>query len=80
MNTSERYGNRELATISDYRELNPEGEFEQRADGIYELVRITYGHNEWQRIAVTEDEQARHDADVEDGYTEVGLHIPEEDE
>jgi hypothetical protein len=57
MNISERYGNRELATISDYRELNPEGEFEQRGDGIYELVRITYGHNEWQRIAEIADEQ-----------------------
>jgi hypothetical protein len=57
MNINERYGNRELATISDYRELNPEGEFEQRANGIYELVRITYGHNEWQRIAEIADEQ-----------------------
>lgn len=66
INTSERYGNAELVTISDYRELNPDGEFEQRADGIYELVRITYGHNEWQRIA----EPAIYPPEVEDDDAE----------
>lgn len=51
INRDERYGNAELATVEDFRELNPDGEFEVRADGLYELIRITYGHNEWKRIA-----------------------------
>jgi hypothetical protein len=76
INTSERYGDWELVTISDYRELDPDGDFEQRADGIYELVRVAPYHNEWQRVA----EVAADPADVEDGYAEVGLAIPEEDE
>jgi hypothetical protein len=76
INTDECYGDRELVTISDYLELNPEGEFEQRADGIYELVGDGYGHNKWHRIA----EITAYPEDVEDGYAEVGLAIHEEDE
>ncbi len=37
-NTSERYGDYVEVTISDYRELNPEGEFFQTSDGIFEVV------------------------------------------
>lgn len=36
MNISDKYGNEVEATIEDYRELNPDGNFEERYDGIYE--------------------------------------------
>lgn len=38
VNMDERYGNAETVTIEDYRELNVDGTFEVRADGIYEEV------------------------------------------
>lgn len=37
MNVSERYGEHVAVSIADYRELNPDGEFSQDADGIYEM-------------------------------------------
>jgi hypothetical protein len=39
INTSEKYGDRQLVTIQDYRELNPSGTFRNGASGsIYEIV------------------------------------------
>lgn len=35
-NISERYGDYVVVTLADYQELNPDGNFEERADGIYE--------------------------------------------
>lgn len=37
-NIDERYGEQEIATIDDYRELNPFGIFDQNENGIYEEV------------------------------------------
>jgi hypothetical protein len=46
-NTSELYGSNEISTIEDYKELNPDGEFEIRYDGnIYENV-----DDEWVQVA-----------------------------
>lgn len=36
VNTSDRYGDAVTVTVQDYVELNPEGDFEVRYDGIYE--------------------------------------------
>lgn len=36
VNDDERYGDAEIVTIEDYRELNPDGDFSQNSDGIYE--------------------------------------------
>lgn len=36
MNLDERYGDYLQVTIQDYSELNPDGDFEQKEDGIYE--------------------------------------------
>jgi len=36
MNTSDKYGDYIQVTIEDYRELNPDGNFEEKLDGIYE--------------------------------------------
>ena len=38
LNISERYGDEVEVTLNDYRELNPEGEFFQTSDGIFEVV------------------------------------------
>lgn len=38
VNSDERYGNGEIVTIDDYRHLNPDGDFHQDHDGIYECV------------------------------------------
>lgn len=37
-NTSEKYGDPVQVTINDYRDLNPDGKFEQDEKGIYEIV------------------------------------------
>lgn len=57
-NIDERYGNREQATLADYEELNPAGEFEQRADGIYENITDRAGRTHWQLIAQPADAEA----------------------
>jgi hypothetical protein len=36
INISERYGEAELVTLADYRELNPDGIFEEKPDQIIE--------------------------------------------
>ena len=36
VNIDERYGGQENCCIDDYRELNPDCDFEEREDGIYE--------------------------------------------
>ena len=51
VNVSERYGNAEIATLADYWELNPEGQFEVRPDGIYEYIEDRLRRGEWERIA-----------------------------
>ena len=36
MNISDKYGDNVEVTVEDYQELNPQGDFEERYDGIYE--------------------------------------------
>lgn len=36
VNISERYGNDDLVTLADYREISPDTTFQERPDGIYE--------------------------------------------
>ena len=36
INISENYGGKEYATIEDYRELNPSGDFVEKDSGIFE--------------------------------------------
>lgn len=38
INESERYGDRVVVTIDDYRELNPDGDFFRTDTGIYESL------------------------------------------
>lgn len=38
VNTSERYGNAERCTIAQYRDLNPDGEFYETGEGIFEVI------------------------------------------
>lgn len=46
INTDERYGDNAAVTVEDYLSLNPDGEFRQDDDGIYEQV-----DGRWQQIA-----------------------------
>ncbi len=71
-NTDERYGGPELATINDYRELNPEGHFTQDEAHIYEdgkpiadaiararlHVRVDEGHPlNWDDLKIERDDE-----------------------
>lgn len=53
INIDDRYGDPYSVVISDYLELNPDGEFELRHDGIYEwrggvLERVAIPREEWE--------------------------------
>lgn len=41
INVDERYGGQTVATVSDYKSLNPSGVFTQDARGIYETINET---------------------------------------
>jgi hypothetical protein len=49
INIDECYGDRVTVELADYIEQNPDGKFEVRADGIYELV---YDGELWQQVAM----------------------------
>lgn len=66
INISDRYGDPEAVTLADYQEITPDGQFEERSDGIYELVdpmHRTAGRDEsynesqyqWLKIAELKD-------------------------
>lgn len=78
INISERYGNAELATIDEYRQLNPGATFEARPDGIYEQ-RFEMAEDgdgkpfvtnvRWERVGSVIGDTVTVDADGEDFYT-----------
>lgn len=84
-NISEKYGDYVTVTIADYQDLNPDGNFEERSDGIYEdgekvaKVEIQKSANRYEiEILNMQDDTEMHD--VQQALAAAGITDAGEDE
>lgn len=66
INIDERYGEQVEVTIADYRDLNPQGEFEQKVDYIREYTVFgPFITKVWKVVAVMDYEDKTEEVDDE---------------